>query len=133
MEVQRHEVLRDKSAWAGQGNAQVMMMMMPGDILCSVALWGYAYCFMLHTNCYLRAEIKGDDMGGGGEEKRNTWFWRGNPEERNRLEWLGTEGTITVKWLFKETVWEEVDWINLAVDRDKWRAAVNAVMKFRVS
>jgi hypothetical protein len=28
----------------------------------------------------------------------------------------------------KETEWEEMDWINLAKDRDKWWAVVNTVM-----
>jgi hypothetical protein len=28
--------------------------------------------------------------------------------------------------------WGGVDWIGLAPDKDKWRALVNAVMKFRV-
>jgi hypothetical protein len=28
--------------------------------------------------------------------------------------------------------WGDVDWIGLALDRDKWRALVNAVMNLRV-
>jgi hypothetical protein len=32
----------------------------------------------------------------------------------------------------KEIICEGVDWINLAQYRDKWRAPVNAVTKFRV-
>ena len=32
----------------------------------------------------------------------------------------------------KEIVWEGVDWINLAQDRDKWQVLVNTFMKFRV-
>jgi len=32
----------------------------------------------------------------------------------------------------KETVWEGVDWIHRAQDRDQCRACVNMVMNFRV-
>jgi hypothetical protein len=32
----------------------------------------------------------------------------------------------------REIVWEDVDRINLAQDRDQWRALVNTVMNFRV-
>ena len=31
-----------------------------------------------------------------------------------------------------EVGWGSVDWINLAQDRDRWRAVVNAVMNLRV-
>jgi hypothetical protein len=31
-----------------------------------------------------------------------------------------------------EVGWDGVDWIDLAQDRDRWRAYVNAVMKFGV-
>jgi hypothetical protein len=34
---------------------------------------------------------------------------------------------------FREIEWCGVDWINLAQDRDQWRALVNTVMKLRVS
>jgi hypothetical protein len=32
----------------------------------------------------------------------------------------------------REIGWNGVDWIDLAQDRDQWRALVNAVMDFRV-
>jgi hypothetical protein len=32
----------------------------------------------------------------------------------------------------EELVWGGVDWIDLAQDRDKWRALVNVVMNLRV-
>jgi hypothetical protein len=31
-----------------------------------------------------------------------------------------------------DTVWGGVDWINLAQDRDRWRALVNVVLNLRV-
>jgi hypothetical protein len=33
----------------------------------------------------------------------------------------------------KETRWEDVDCMNLAQDRDQWRAVVNTIMKIRVA
>jgi hypothetical protein len=32
----------------------------------------------------------------------------------------------------REIVWGGVEWIQLAQDRDRWRAVVNAVMNLRV-
>jgi hypothetical protein len=32
----------------------------------------------------------------------------------------------------QEVGWECVDWIDIAQDRDRWRALVNVVMTFRV-
>jgi hypothetical protein len=37
-----------------------------------------------------------------------------------------------IKMDLLEIGWGGVDWIGLALDRDKWRALVNAVMTFRV-
>jgi hypothetical protein len=40
-------------------------------------------------------------------------------------------GGIILRWIFKK--WDGgVDWIDLAQNRNGWRALVNAVMNFRV-
>jgi hypothetical protein len=41
-------------------------------------------------------------------------------EERGHLEKLGVNGKITPKWIFKKLV-GDLDWIKLALDRDRWR------------
>jgi hypothetical protein len=48
------------------------------------------------------------------------------------LEDLGADGRIILKWIF-EMLGGGVDWIDLAQDRDRWRAVVYAVMDLRVS
>jgi hypothetical protein len=47
------------------------------------------------------------------------------------LKELGVDGRIVLKWTVKK--WDGgMDWIDLAQDRDRWRALVNAVMNLRV-
>jgi hypothetical protein len=49
----------------------------------------------------------------------------------DHLEDTGVDGRIILKWIF-ERLEGGTDWINLAQDRDSWRALVNAVMNLRV-
>jgi hypothetical protein len=43
----------------------------------------------------------------------------------------GIDGRIILKWIFKK--WDgAMDWIEIAQNRDRWRAIVNAVMNLRV-
>ena len=43
----------------------------------------------------------------------------------------GVDGRIILKWIF-ERLDGGMDWINLAQDRDRWRALVNTVMNLQV-
>jgi hypothetical protein len=37
-----------------------------------------------------------------------------------------------IKMGLRETGWDVVDWMDMAQDRDQWRALVNTVLKLRV-
>jgi hypothetical protein len=60
----------------------------------------------------------------------HTGFWWGDLREGDHLGDPDVDGRI-LKWIFKK--WDGgMDWIELAQDRDRWRALVNAVMNLRV-
>ena len=47
------------------------------------------------------------------------------------MEDIGVDVRIIVKWIFKKW-YGGMDWILHAQNRERWRAVVNAIMKFRV-
>jgi hypothetical protein len=66
-------------------------------------------------------------------EKRNSYrILVGNPEEKRPLGRLRRRWVDNIKMDLREIGWDGMDWIDLAEDRDKWRALVNAVINLRV-
>ena len=53
--------------------------------------------------------------------------------ERDHLGDSGVAGKITIKWIFREWNVEFMDWIELAHNRERWRALMSAVMNLRVT
>jgi hypothetical protein len=65
----------------------------------------------------------------GRKERRIQSF--GGDEEKRPLEDLGVDGRIILRWIVRKKN-GGVEWVNLAQDRDRWRAVVNAVISLRV-
>jgi hypothetical protein len=59
-------------------------------------------------------------------------FWWGKSERKRPLGRPGQRCEDNIEMYLQEVEWEGVDWIELAQDRDRWRALVNAVMNIRV-
>jgi hypothetical protein len=64
-----------------------------------------------------------------------------NGEEEERVQVIGgkeTAGKTRPRWVdnirmdLGEAVWDDVDWIGLARDRNRWIALVNLVLNLRV-
>jgi transcription termination factor 2 len=67
------------------------------------------------------------------EEKRNAYrILVGKPERRRPLRRPRRRLVDNIKIDLRETGWDGVDWVDLAQDRDHWRALVNTVMNLRV-
>jgi hypothetical protein len=54
-----------------------------------------------------------------------------NPEGKRPLGRPRRRWVDNIKMDLREITWDGGDWINLAQDRDQWRAAVNTVMDLR--
>jgi hypothetical protein len=50
------------------------------------------------------------------------------PLGRQRLKWVDNN----IRMDLGEVGWGDVDWIGLAMDRNRWRALVNSVLNLRV-
>jgi len=55
-----------------------------------------------------------------------------NFKETDYLEYLGIDGRIILECILKDVKWNDMEWIYLAEDRDKWWALVNIVTKLWV-
>ena len=76
-------------------------------------------------------------MGGacsvyGGEERLIQGFGGGKPEGKRLLGRPRRRWEDNIKMDIQEVGCGVMDWIELAQDRDRWRALVNAVMNIRV-
>ena len=54
----------------------------------------------------------------------------GNLREGDHLEDAGVDGRVILKWIF-ENLDGGMYWIDLAQDKERWRAVANAVMNLR--
>jgi hypothetical protein len=67
----------------------------------------------------------------GGE--RNTYrLLVGKPEGKRSLGRPRRRWVDNIRMDFEEVGWGDVDWIDLAQDRNRWRALVNSVLNRRV-
>jgi hypothetical protein len=66
-------------------------------------------------------------------EKRNAYrILVGNPERKRPLGRPKRRWEDNIKMDLREIEWDDRDWMDLAQDRDQWRALVNTVMNLRV-
>jgi hypothetical protein len=60
----------------------------------------------------------------------HTGFWWEHLRERDHVEDQDIDGSIILKWIIYK--WDGgMDWVDLAQDRDVWRALVYTVMNLR--
>jgi hypothetical protein len=67
-----------------------------------------------------------------GEERNAYRLFVGKPEGKKPLGRPRRRWVDNIKMDLLDICWGGVDWIDIAQDRDKWRALVNAVMNLRV-
>jgi hypothetical protein len=66
-----------------------------------------------------------------GEERKCAGFWWECLKESKHSEGRGMDGRMGSEWILERLV-GGVEWIQLAQDRDRWRALMNTVMNLRV-
>jgi hypothetical protein len=74
------------------------------------------------TTNQAKTDVKLKEPSQETERKKNIWNAR-----RPRRRWVDN-----IRMDLRETGWDGMDWMDLAHDRDQWRALVNTVMNLRV-
>jgi hypothetical protein len=67
-----------------------------------------------------------------GEKKIAYRVLVGKPEGKRRLGRTRRKWVVSIKIDLREIGWDDMDWIDLAQDRDQWRALMNTAMNLRV-
>jgi hypothetical protein len=65
-------------------------------------------------------------------EKKNAYILVGKPEGKRPLGRSRSRWVNNIKMNVREIGWDGMDWIDLAQDRDQWRALVNTAVNLRV-
>jgi hypothetical protein len=65
-------------------------------------------------------------------EKRNAHRLVGKPEGKKQVGRPRRRWMDNIRMDVVEVGWDEVDWIGVAQDRDRWRDLVNSVLNLRV-
>jgi hypothetical protein len=73
-----------------------------------------------------------ENVAGMGEKKIAYRILVGKPEGKRPLGRTRRRCVDNIKMNLRENGWDGTDWIDLAQDRDKWRARVNTVMNPQV-
>jgi hypothetical protein len=63
----------------------------------------------------------------------HTGYWWESKKEKKTLGRSRRRWEDNINRDLRELGWQGMDWIDLAQDRDQWRALVNTVMNLRVS
>jgi hypothetical protein len=71
-------------------------------------------------------------VGRIGRQEVHTGFWWGKLRKGDHSEDPGIDGRVTLKWIFKKWNGENRDWIDVAQDKDRWRAVANVVINIRI-
>jgi hypothetical protein len=91
---------------------------------------------VLFSKYNLNDEVKEDEMGGAcrknGEKRKAYRILVGKPEGKRPLGRPRCRWVDNIKMDLREISWDGMDWIDVAQDRDQWRALVNTVMNLRV-
>ena len=85
---------------------------------------------------YSYVQIKKNDVGGAiackGTRRGAYRVLVGKPDGKRQLGRPRHRWENNIKMELQEVGWGGMDWIDLAQDRDKWRALANALMSFQV-
>jgi hypothetical protein len=74
----------------------------------------------------------GGECSTNGEKMNACKILVGKPEGKRPLGRLSRKWVDNIKMDLREIGWDGVDWIDMAQDRDQWRAFMNTVLNLRV-